>query len=204
MKSFWDERYGEAAFVYGVEPNEFLVSAAQWLPAGGSILSLGEGEGRNALFLAKAGHQVVAVDQSDVGLAKAARLAREAGCSIATQAADLADFDLGEQRYDAIVSIFCHLPATLRQSIHASIKRGLRDGGLFITESYAPEQLQYDSGGPKDGDMLVSLDELTREFADFEQLHAFTGTREVNEGEFHRGLAAVTQFVRRSGDSQDW
>jgi SAM-dependent methyltransferase len=197
MKEFWDERYGESAFVYGVEPNEFLVSAAPWLPAGAEILSLGEGEGRNALFLAKAGHQVTAVDQSDVGLAKAARLAREAGCSVDTQVADLADFDLGVERYDAIVSIFCHLPAALRQSIHARIKRALRPGGLYLTESYSPEQLQYDTGGPKDGEMLVSLDELAREFADFEQLQAYAGTREVNEGEFHRGLAAVTQFVGR-------
>lgn len=197
MKSFWNERYGEAAFVYGLEPNEFLVFAAPWLPAGSAVLSLGEGEGRNALFLVKAGHQVVAVDQSDVGLAKAALLAREAGCSVSTQVADLADFDLGDDRYDAIVSIFCHLPAALRQSIHTRIKRALRPGGLYITESYSPEQLQYDSGGPKDGEMLVALEELTREFADFEQLHAYAGTREVNEGEFHRGLAAVTQFVGR-------
>ena len=45
--------------------------------------------------------------------------------------------------------------------------------------------------------MLVSLDEITQEFADFEALHAHSGTREVNEGEFHRGMAAVTQYVGR-------
>ena len=150
MKQFWDERYGEKTFVYGLEPNDFLVFASQWLPARGRILSLGEGEGRNALFLAKAGHDVVAVDQSEVGLAKAATIAHQAACSIQTIVADLEDFNLGDHEYDAIVSIFCHLPAALRKSLQARIKTGLRQGGLFITESYAPEQLQYTSGGPKD------------------------------------------------------
>ena len=60
----WDERYSQPGFVYGTEPNEFLASVAARIPIG-PVLSLGEGEGRNAAFLASLGHRVLAVDQSD-------------------------------------------------------------------------------------------------------------------------------------------
>jgi SAM-dependent methyltransferase len=202
MKKFWNERYDNTKFAYGLEPNDFLVFASQHLTARSKILSLGEGEGRNALFLAKAGHDVVAVDQSDIGMAKAQKIAQQANCNIETVVADLADLDMGANRYDAIISIFCHLPLVLRKSIHARIKDGLREGGIFIIEAYAPEQLQNDTGGPKDRDMLVSLNELTHDFANFEPLHAYSGTREVNEGEFHHGMAVVTQYIGKKSTSK--
>lgn len=195
MKVFWNERYGNTEFAYGLEPNDFLVFASQYLPAGSKILTIGEGEGRNALFLAKAGHHVVAVDQSDIGMAKALKIAQQANCSIQTIVTDLADFEIEENTYDAIVSIFCHLPSSLRASVHSRTKEGLRHGGLFIIEAYSPAQIHNTTGGPKDLDMLVSLDEITADFTGFEQLHAYSGTREVNEGEFHHGKAMVTQYI---------
>jgi SAM-dependent methyltransferase len=195
MKTFWNERYDNTEFVYGLEPNDFLIFASQRLPARSKILSIGEGEGRNALFLAKAGHTVVAVDQSDVGMAKAKKIAQQENCTIETIVADLTDFDMGRNRYDAVISIFCHLPSPLRKSVQTRIKEALRHGGLFITEAYAPAQLQNTTGGPKDIDMLVALGEIISDFGDFETLHTYSGTREVNEGEFHHGMAAVTQYM---------
>jgi SAM-dependent methyltransferase len=195
MKTFWNERYGNTDFAYGLEPNDFLVFASQHLPRNSKILTIGEGEGRNALFLAKAGHDVIAVDQSDVGMTKAKKIAQQAGLNVETIAADLTDFDIGKNQYDVIISIFCHLPSVLRKTVQLRIRGGLRQGGLFITEAYSPEQLQNNTGGPKDLDMLVSLDELTHDFEDFELLHSNTGPREVNEGEFHHGKAIVTQYI---------
>ena len=197
MKKFWDDRYNAESFAYGTNPNDFLAIASQHLRKSSDILTIGEGEGRNAVFLAKQGHDVVATDQSDIGMAKAHKLAEQSGCTIKTIAADLAEFDFGSECYDAVVSIFCHLPEELRKKVHSEIKISLRKGGLYIIESYSPDQLSHNTGGPKDVSWLVTLDELQQKFSDFEILHGESLVREVVEGSHHTGSAAVTQFIGR-------
>ena len=192
---FWNNRYDGEQYVYGEKPNDFLVEAVKQLPPSSSVLSIGEGEGRNAAFLAKRGHKVTAVDQSEVGLRKAQKLALSQGCSIETAVADLEDYQFGEHQWDAVVSIFCHTPNMLRMSLYRSIKAGLKVGGIFIVEAYAPEQLARGTGGPKEIDNLVSLDELLTEFSDFEIVHAQATTRLITEGQFHQGLSDITQFI---------
>jgi SAM-dependent methyltransferase len=144
----WDERYSQPGFAYGTEPNEFLPTAAGRIPVG-PVLSLGEGEGRNAAYLAGLGHQVVAVDQSEVGLAKARRLAADRGLAIETISADLARYHIEPGAWAGIVSVFCHLPRRIRLPLYAAVVRGLRPGGVFILEAYTPKQLRRDTGGPK-------------------------------------------------------
>ncbi|MBI1275079.1 methyltransferase domain-containing protein [bacterium] len=195
MKKFWDDRYSQDSFAYGTRPNDFLAETASRIPPNSDILSIGEGEGRNAVFLATLGHHVVATDQSDIGMAKAHKLAEQSGCAITTIASDLAEFDFGEQRYDAIISIFCHLPQQLRNKVHSSIRKSLRKGGLYIIESYSPDQLLQNTGGPKDVTWLVTLDELQQEFTGFNIIHAQSLARDVVEGTHHTGSAAVTQFI---------
>ena len=121
----WDERYSTAEYAYGVEPNGFLASHYQALPRG-RILSLAEGEGRNAVFLARQGYEVTAVDGSAVGLRKAENLARENAVSFHCIHADLATFAIAAQAWDGIVSIFCPLPSELRAQVHAGVVAGLR------------------------------------------------------------------------------
>ena len=111
---FWDERYAADELVYGSAPNDFLAKQAHRFPKTGRALDIGAGEGRNALFLASLGLDVLAVDQSAVGMQKAQRLARERGLSLRTQAADLNDFQAEPNFFDVISSIFVHLPAALR------------------------------------------------------------------------------------------
>src|SRR6059058_730091 len=89
---FWDQRYGAEGLVYGEAPNEFLVSCAGRLARVGRALDLGAGEGRNALWLASLGLDVLAVDQGAVGMEKARRLGGERGLSLRTQAVDLREF----------------------------------------------------------------------------------------------------------------
>src|SRR5262245_28288183 len=108
--TFWDERYSADELAYGEAPNEFLAGMAGRLPRSGSALDIGAGEGRNALFLASCGLSVLAVDQSEVGMRKAQRLARERGLSLRTQAVDLQEFDAGDGSFDVVSSIFVHLP----------------------------------------------------------------------------------------------
>ncbi len=107
--TMWDKEFDTETYVYGKEPNEFLKEHYEELPKG-KVLCLAEGEGRNAVFLATKGFDVTAVDISQVGLNKAKKLAKEAGVEIRTICKDLAAFDLGEQQWDSIVSISCHLP----------------------------------------------------------------------------------------------
>jgi SAM-dependent methyltransferase len=190
----WDERYAQPGFAYGTEPNEFLASAAGRIPAG-PVLSLGEGEGRNATYLASLGHPVVAVDQSDVGLAKARGLARDRGVQIETVCADLGAFPSEPGAWSGIVSIFCHLPRGVRIPLYAAAVRGLMPGGVLLLEAYTPKQLDRNTGGPKDPDMLASLVELTEELAGLEFVHAQELDREVREGAYHTGVASVVQII---------
>jgi SAM-dependent methyltransferase len=193
---FWDERYAQSGFIYGTEPNEFLASVADRIPPG-PVLTLAEGEGRNSLFLAGLCYEVTAVDQSEVGLAKARRLAEERGLKIATQQADLAEYVIGPGAWTGIASIFCHLPKSIRVPLHAAVVRGLRPGGVFILEAYTPQQVGRGTGGPQSIELLASLDDLKRELAGLEFLHAQELEREVREGQYHTGLASVVQIVAR-------
>ncbi|WLD10741.1 SAM-dependent methyltransferase [Planctellipticum variicoloris] len=194
----WDERYSQSGYVYGTEPNEFLAEAAARIPLG-PVLSLGEGEGRNAAYLASLGHRVTAVDQSEVGLAKAQRLAAERGLTIETLPADLADFPIQPGAWSGIVSIFCHLPRRIRVPLYAAAVRGLQPGGVFVLEAYTPQQIGRGTGGPQDPDMLVSLADLTAELAGLDFLHARELEREVREGEYHTGVASVVQVIGLRG-----
>jgi SAM-dependent methyltransferase len=189
----WDERYSEAGFVYGTEPNEFLVSVVNKIPKT-RILSLAEGEGRNAVYLASLGYQVTGVDGSEVGLRKAAQLAAERGVAITTVHADLSTFEIAPEQWDGIISCYCHVPSEIRIPLHHAAVRGLRSGGVFVLEAYSKEQLAYGTGGPSSPDMLMSLDDLKQELAGLEFAHADTVVREVREGSRHTGLASVVQI----------
>jgi 2-polyprenyl-3-methyl-5-hydroxy-6-metoxy-1,4-benzoquinol methylase len=191
----WNEKYNRRDFLYGTQPNDFLQQACQNLPANQTILCLAEGEGRNAVYLAERGHQVVAVDASQVGLNKAKALAKQRGVNIETHCVDLAEFDFSQQRWDVVVSIFCHLPPTLRAQVHQQAEQHLSDNGLFILEAYAPKQLAHNSGGPKAASLLVELSAVKKEFSRLHWLHHCEIEREIYEGSGHTGLGCVTQLI---------
>lgn len=194
----WDQRYGEPGFAYGTEPNDFLAEMApRHLRPGAEVLSLAEGEGRNAVFLARLGHRVTGVDGSAVGLDKARALAAQHGVSLHTVVADLGDFELGHERWDAVVSIWCHTPQALRARLHRAVVEALRPGGVFILEAYTPRQLARGTGGPKSAELLMTLDAVREELAGLELLHAAELTRDVQEGTYHAGTSEVLQVVAR-------
>jgi 2-polyprenyl-3-methyl-5-hydroxy-6-metoxy-1,4-benzoquinol methylase len=190
----WDGRYSSEDYVYGTAPNDFLVSVADQIPKG-RVLSLAEGEGRNAVYLAGLGHKVLAVDSSAVGLSKAQRLAKERNVDIETWVADLADFAIAAEGWDAIVSIFCHLPSGIRSSVHHKVVAGLRPGGVLVLEAYTPTQLKFKTGGPPTADMMMTLDSLRTELAGLRFIHARELERDVIEGKLHTGRGAVVQVV---------
>ena len=190
----WNERFDRPEYVFGTEPNAFLKSVVKnILP--GQVLSIGEGEGRNAVFLAEQGYEVTAIDLSPIGLEKAKKLADSRDVGLQTIVADIASFDFGENLWNGIISIFCHLPPDVRQMVHQKIKTGLKPGGVFIVEAYTPDQIPFGTGGPKDLRMMMSLEILQNDFDNFEFVHAQEIKRNIVEGIFHTGQSAVVQGV---------
>lgn len=192
----WDQRYAADEYVYGTLPNDFLVSRVAALPRG-RVLCLGEGEGRNAVWLAQQGFEAHAVDASAVGLEKAKRLARERGVHVATTVADLARFEAGDARWDAIVSIFCHLPPTVRARVHGRLAHWLRPGGVFLLEAYTPGQLALKTGGPPSAELMMTLAGLRGELEGLAIEHGVETVRMVVEGRLHHGDGAVVQVLAR-------
>lgn len=191
----WNERYAVDEYVFGTEPNDFLAEHAARLE--GPVLSLAEGEGRNAVHLASLGLEVHGVDSSSVGLAKAQALARARGVTIRTELADLAGFVPEEGHYGAAISIFAHLPSALRSRLYPLVVASLRPGGLLLLESYSEAQIERHTGGPKELDLLMTTTKIRNEFPDLESVLLREIEREVVEGPRHSGLAMVVQFIGR-------
>jgi Methyltransferase domain len=191
----WDQRYGSDGYIYGTHPNSFLAENAKRLT--GPILSLAEGEGRNAVFLASLGLDVLGVDGSEVGLAKARVLAKSRGVVIRTEVADLATYEPPENAYGSVVSISCHLPSHVRRRLHRLVERSLMAGGIFLFEGYSKSQLSRETGGPKDPDLLAGRLDLEEDFPNCEWILSQEIEREVIEGEYHSGLASVVQFIAK-------
>lgn len=195
-KQMWEQRYGDAHYLYGTEPNDFLAQAVADLPAG-DALCVADGEGRNGVHLASLGHRVTSVDITEAGMAKAAALAERAGVSLTTVVADLADFDLGSDRWDLIVSIFAHTPPAVRAAIHGSISSALKPGGVFVLEAYTPAQIGRGTGGPPVPELTMDLARLESELTGMRFDHGVETIRPVVEGPGHTGDGAVVQVIAR-------
>lgn len=199
-RPMWDARYAEEGYAYGTRPNDFLVAETGRIRKGGRVLCLAEGEGRNAVYLASQGFNVVAVDTSPIGLEKARRLAEATGVTIETVHADLADFDLGANEWDGIVSIFAHVRPALRRELHSAISGALNPGGVFLLEAYTPRQPEMPgNGGPPASrpDMFMSANGLADELKGLELDICREVDRDIQEGTYHTGLSAVVQVIGR-------
>jgi len=196
MRTFWDERYDRPEYVYGTEPNSFLVENVRHIPKG-RVLCLAEGEGRNAVFLAQKGYDVTAIDASKVGLSKARDLAESENVKINTIQTDLVDWPIDEWQWQGIVSIFCHLPMEARHAVFQRCAAGLAPNGIFLMEAFSEKQLQYNTGGPPNRDLLIDLTSAKKELAGLSLLHAHDVVRDIREGIYHTGKAAVVQILAK-------
>lgn len=201
MKAFWDDRYGKEAFAYGTEPNDYLKSQLSGLNVG-TILFPAEGEGRNAVFAAKLGWQVSAFDMSIEGKKKALQLAEAQGVKIDYQVGTLADLHFGEEQFDAIGLIYAHFSADLKSAYLQTFDQFLRKGGFIIFEAFSKKHIEYIAknekvGGPKDLDILYSVEELLRNFPDYEIIELVETEVELREGLYHNGCGSVIRFVGR-------
>lgn len=194
MKHLWNERFAKEEYAYGKDPNTFFKQEIDKLIPG-KILLLGEGEGRNAVYAAKLGWEVDAVDWSEKGKEKAEKLANEYNVKINYVLSDLSEYTLKENHYDAVGLIFLHLDPDLMGKIHSKVNTSLKNGGFVILESYSKEQLLNTSGGPKDPDLLHSLEEIFSDFSDLEIISFSKEKIELYESPLHSGEADVIRFV---------
>lgn len=191
----WNDVYADDDYYYGTEPNDFLAEHVGKLK--GRILSLAEGEGRNAVFMAEQGLDVLAVDGSEVGLRKTQELAGCRNVQVDILLTDLNDFVPPANSVGGVLSVFAHLPSASRRALHQRCEQALKPGGIFMLEGYSQVQLSRTTGGPKNPDMLFSLEELLKDFSDSEMLLGQEIDREVLEGRGHTGVASVVQLIMR-------
>lgn len=193
----WDERYAAEEYLYGRQPNDFLREMSSLIPVGGRVLCLADGEGRNGTFLATTGRVVSSIDQSARGVEKARALAAGCGVELDARVGDLATEDLGDATWDAIVSIFVHLPTEVRRSLHTRVVRALKPGGLFILEAYTPSQIGRGTGGPPVSELAMTLQDVRSELDGLVEEHGVECIRSIVEGDGHTGDGAVVQYVGR-------
>lgn len=193
--TFWDERFAEEGFAYGEEPNRYLREQLDRLPPG-SLLLPAEGEGRNAVWSATRGWEVLAFDTSTVGRDKALAMARRKGVEITYELRSAAEpmRDI-EARFDAVGLVFMHLPGQVRRMAHQGVARCLRPGGTLILEAFSTEQLERGTGGPRDLGLLYTTTDLEEDFAGLE-IHTLENRDvELDEGRYHMGVANVVRML---------
>jgi cyclopropane fatty-acyl-phospholipid synthase-like methyltransferase len=196
--SIWNERYAGEDYHFGTEPNAFLVTQQQLLKPGMSCLAVADGEGRNGVWLAGRGLDVLSVDSSSVALDKARKLAQQRGVKLRFELADLATWIWGDSRFDVVAAIFIQsAPPGLREQMFAHIRRCLKPGGLLLLQGYTPRQLDYKTGGPSQAENLYTEPMLRDAFADMDILHLREHDDNINEGAGHSGMSALIDLVAR-------
>ncbi len=196
--SIWDERYAGEEYHFGTEPNAFLVSQRQLLKPGMSCLAVADGEGRNGVWLAEQGMDVLSVDASPVALDKAKKLAQQRNVDVQFEQADLAAWEWGENRFDVVAAIFIQFaPPGMREQMFDHIKRCLKPGGLLLLQGYTPRQLEYRTGGPSQAENLYTEAMLREAFADMDILHLSEHDDIIREGAGHSGMSALIDVVAR-------
>lgn len=202
---FWNDRYKDSEYVYGTEPNLFLTKQKHRLQPGMKALAVGDGEGRNSVWLASQGLKVLALDFSAVALTKAQALAAEKGVQIQTKCVDLTEWNWAQNEYDVIVSIFLHFAPNTRSQMHRAMLQALKPSGILILEAYNLKQIEYQakysSGGPPNVTMLYNAQMLQQDFAQAEVLYLSETITQLSEGKYHNGSAAVIRAVIRKKEN---
>jgi SAM-dependent methyltransferase len=194
----WENRFAVPEYAFGTAPNYFLASCKPLLPASGRALAVADGEGRNGVWLARQGLDVLSIDFSPSGQRKAKALAAEQGVSVAFQQADVHEWDYPEAAFDVVVEIFTQFSAPRdRERKWAGMRRALRPGGLLIVHGYTPKQLDYGTGGPKEIENLYTRALLEDAFKEFSDLRIVEEEREIHEGTSHGGMSAVIGLTAR-------
>jgi SAM-dependent methyltransferase len=194
----WEARFAPPEYAFGKEPNYFLASCKPLLPKSGRALSVADGEGRNGVWLAEQGLDVLAIDFSPSALSKARALAAERRVDVAFEQTDVHTWTYPQAAFDVVVEIFTQFSSPVERSVKwAGMRRALKPGGLVIIQGYTPKQLSYGTGGPKQVENLYTRVMLEDAFRGFEAMHILEEERELHEGSSHGGMSAVIGMTAR-------
>jgi cyclopropane fatty-acyl-phospholipid synthase-like methyltransferase len=194
----WQNRFSGPDYLFGTEPSAFLKSHAHLLRKGQTALAIADGEGRNGVFMAEQGLDVLSVDFSPEGQAKTRALAKLRGVTLRTEQADITQWNWAPNAFDVVAAIFFQFAAPPeRAKIFAGIKRTLKPGGLLLMQGYGVKQLEYKTGGPPDIDRLYTRAMLQEAFGDFSSLDIAEHDSVLNEGSHHVGMSALVDLVGR-------
>jgi SAM-dependent methyltransferase len=192
----WEARYAVPDYAFGKDPNEFLRSCKRLLPPSGRALAVADGEGRNGVWLAAQGLDVVSVDFSPSAQNKARALAAERHVNVTFMQADVHKWDYPEAAFDVVAEIFTQFSTPAERALKwAGMRRALKSGALLIIQGYTPKQLDYSTGGPKQIENLYTCAMLESEFGDFRALDIVEEEREMHEGAAHAGMSAVISLT---------
>lgn len=194
MQEFWEQKFASEQYIYGKEPNEFFRQTIDAFQPGRIFLP-GEGEGRNAVYAAQRGWKVDAVDFTNSGRNKAKKLAKEQKVRINYHIEDITTCTPNELTYDAVSLIFLHMPQKTTKELYKKLIRALKPGGFFIFQLYSKEQINYQTGGPKNEELLYSIEELADYLGDLEAIVFSQNERLIHEGDMHFGKASVIDYV---------
>jgi cyclopropane fatty-acyl-phospholipid synthase-like methyltransferase len=197
-RDFWDQRYRAPEYIFGTEPNRFLASQQPLFRPGDRVLDVACGEGRNSVWLASLGCNVLGVDVSPLALEKARRLAAERGVAVTWSEMDIRTWQWERSRFDAVVCIFIQFaePAQ-RARLFDGFKATLKPGGLLVLQGYTPKQVEYKTGGPPQASHMYTAAMLQDAFTDFEILHLREHEDVLSEGTKHVGRSALIELVAR-------
>ncbi len=200
QEHMWSTRYRSAGedYVFGTTPNRFLAAQSALLSAGSNALSVADGEGRNAVWLAEQGLQVTATEISPVALEKARKLAAGRHVEVDFVVADAVAWDYPEAAFDFVVGIFIQFADPVqRERIFAGMARALRPGGHLIVHGYTPKQLEYRTGGPSAVENLYTAELLRTAFPGLDIVHLQEYEDVLDEGVGHKGQSALVGLVAR-------
>lgn len=205
MKEFWDNRYAAPEYAYGVKPNEFLKNTLVDLNLKGKILLPAEGEGRNAVFAAKLGLEVVAFDFSQEGKKKACELADQNNVKINYIIREFSEIEFEQNSFDIIALTFAHFHLSVRENYHKKLCKFLKMGGILILEAFSKNHLELSKinpsvGGPKNIEMLFSKEETRNDFSELEVVKLAEEEVFLEEGNCHRGKSSVIRFIGRKNN----
>ena len=194
----WETRFATAEYAFGKLPNYFLESCKPLLPPTGRALAVADGEGRNGVWLAEQGLDVVSIDFSPAAQRKAKALAAERRVKVTFELVDVHSWNYPNAAFDVVAEIFTQFSSPVaRARKWAGMQSALKPGGLLIVQGYTPKQLEYGTGGPKEIENLYTRAMLEQAFGGFRDLAIVEEEREIHEGKSHGGMSAVISLTAR-------
>ena len=195
----WEDRFSASKdYVFGKEPAQFLMDYQEHLTQGSSALAVADGEGRNAVFMARQGMEVTALELAPTAIERARALASEQGVTVDFHQLDIMAQPWPEQQFDLVAGIFIQFTGPDGRRLQFErMKAATKPGGLVMLHGYRPEQIAYGTGGPPSAGNMYTEVILRAAFVGWGILALREYDRDVQEGRGHSGMSALIDLVAR-------